>query len=206
MAELRSDFIDTKNIDTSKNWDKWTNAMSHNRKLHRINRGIYLKSFGKFLLDRGFTHIVVSYEGSGDCGDCFWAEGFKDDEWSDLMKHIKSKGYGSVSEQLGYSADISDGKNRQKEVRELFNTYKHLNPEWKPDNSNNMDALEYVLSNMVSYDWYNNEGGCGEVIWDLKKERIDVEGQQYYHGSYECSEVYDLNGKEPKTRYRDGGH
>ena len=30
------------------------------------------------------------------------------------------------------------------EVRELFDTYKRLNPEWKPD-EHDMDGLEYLL-------------------------------------------------------------
>ena len=56
---------------------------------------------------------------------------------------------------------------------------------------------------MINYDWYNNEGGQGTVIWDLKKERVKVEGQQNYYGQYDCNETYGLNGEEPKTKYKD---
>ena len=56
---------------------------------------------------------------------------------------------------------------------------------------------------MISYDWYNNDGGQGEVVWDLKKEIIKVEGEQNYQGQYDCHEQYSLNGEEPKTRYKD---
>ena len=199
MAELRTDFID---MDKFKGnfGPEWSDAWRHNDKLKRINRGIMLKAFGLFLLDRGFTHITTSYEGSGDSGDCFFAEGFKDDEYKTAYEN---HGF----EQLGqyHSEDtIDSGKNRQKEVKELFDTYKRLNPEWKPDRD--MDALEHILSAMIGYDWYNNEGGSGTVIWKLKKNKIDVEGYQNYYGSYDCKESYDLDGKEPKVSYRDEGH
>ena len=69
-----------------------------------------------------------------------------------------------------------------------------------------MDALEHILSAMIGYDWYNNEGGSGTVIWNLKRNKIDIEGYQNYYGSYDCKESYDLNGKEPKLSYKDGGH
>ena len=73
--EYRTDFIDTKELKVSD--PKWSEGWHHNRKLKRINRGISLKAFGTFLQDRGYTHITMEYEGSGDSGDCFYAEGFK---------------------------------------------------------------------------------------------------------------------------------
>ena len=89
-------------------------------------------------------------------------------------------------------------------MRELFNTYRKLNPnaEFGRDDY----ELEYILSDMIDYDWYNNEGGEGTIVWNLKKEEIKVDGHQYYHGHYDCTETYALNGKEPKTKYKDGGH
>ena len=204
MAELRTDFIDIDKIDTNKNWNEWSKAYDHNRKIKRINTGIMLEAFGTFLMDRGFTHILVSYEGSGDSGDCYYAEGFKDDEYKDAVANTK---YGTVGEQLGqYHSEnsIDTGKHRQKEVRELCNTYKDLNPEWKP--GRDMDGLDYVLSNLIGYDWYNNEGGQGEVIWHLKRKLIQVDGEQNYHGQYVVKETYHLDGREPKQVYRDTGH
>ena len=34
--ELRTDFIDTNAIDTSKSWDEWSKASRHNSKVRRI--------------------------------------------------------------------------------------------------------------------------------------------------------------------------
>ena len=199
MAELRTDFID---MDKFKGnfGPEWSKAWNHNRKLQRINKGIMLKAFGLFLLDRGFTHITTSYEGSGDSGDCYFAEGFKDDEFKTAYENHGFELLGQYHSQDG----IESGKNRQKEVKELFDTYKRLNPDWKPDRD--MDALEYILSSMIGYDWYNNECGSGTVIWNLKKNKIDVEGYQNYYGSYDCQESYGLDGEEPKLKYRDEGH
>ena len=202
MKELRTDFIDMDKIEGF--GEKWSEAYKHNNKIRNINKGIMLASFGKFLMDRGFAHILVGYEGSGDSGDCFYAEGFKDDEYREALDNTK---YGTVGEQLGQyhsKSKINDGKHRQKEVRELFDTYKRLNPEWKPD-EHDMDGLEYLLAGMIQYDWYNNEGGQGEIIWHLKKEKIQVDGQQNYHGSFDCKEIYHLNGKEPSVKYKDAG-
>lgn len=193
--ELRTDFIDTSEFKF--NDPKWTEGWQHNRKIKRINRGITLKSFGAFLVDRGFTHVLVGYEGSGDSGECYTAEGYKDKEFAEINNQ-----WGLSENFSPYGGkDITDGKNRQAELRELFDTYKKLNPEAEFGKDDN--HLEYVLSNMINYDWYNNEGGQGTVIWDLKKERVKVEGQQNYYGQYDCNETYGLNGEEPKTKYKD---
>ena len=195
MAEYRTDFIDTK--DLSVNDPKWSEGWHHNRKLKRINRGISLKAFGTFLLDRGYTHITMEYEGSGDSGDCFYAEGFKSKKDFDTRGGEYNQG-----ERIGGwgDSDISKGTHNQKELMELFNTYKEYNPEVDFDCNND---LHYLLSSMINYDWYNNEGGQGEVIWNLKKETIKVEGYQNYQGQYECKETYSLNGDEPKNKYKD---
>lgn len=198
MAELRTDFVDIKGLEF--NDPKWNEGWNHNRKLKRINKGIVLKSLGIFFLDRGFTHILVGYEGSGDSGEAFAAEGYKDNEFQEI-----DGAYG-LSENFSPYGDktLSDGKNRQSEVRELFGTYRDLNPHAELGRDDY--ELEYILSDMINYDWYNNEGGGGTVVWDLKKEKIKVEGHQYYHGSYDCEETYSLNGEEPKSKYKDGGH
>ena len=82
-----------------------------------------------------------------------------------------------------------------------YQTYKEYND--KADFGNDGDELHYVLSSMIGYDWYNNDGGRGELIWDLKKEKIFVDGYQYYQGEVECQETYFLDGKEPKTKYKE---
>ena len=196
--EYRTDFIDTKELKV--NDPKWSEGWHHNRKLKRINRGISLKSFGTFLLDRGYTHITIEYEGSGDSGECFCAEGFKSKDDFEARGGDYSQG-----ERIGGWCGldkIEEGTHNQKELSDLFKTYKDYNPDVDFGNADT-DELHYLLSSMISYDWYNNDGGQGEVVWDLKKEIIKVEGEQNYQGQYDCHEQYSLNGEEPKTRYKD---
>tara|TARA_R100000808_G_C2152923_1_gene162692 strand:- start:1517 stop:2113 length:597 start_codon:yes stop_codon:yes gene_type:complete len=195
--ELRTDFVDIKGLEF--NDPKWTEGWHHNRKITRINKGISLKAFGTFLQDRGYTHITLEYEGSGDSGDAFCSEGFKS------KKDFEARGgdYGHGERIGGWygNDDIEKGTRYQKELCDLFKTYKEYNPNAQLGDSDS--DLSGILVSMIDYDWYNNDGGQGEVIWDLKKETIVVEGEQNYQGQYECKETYSLNGKEPKTRYKD---
>ena len=193
--ELRTDFIDTSNIKDF--GDKWREDWNHNHKLKRINRGISLRGLGNFLLDRGFSHITVEYEGSGDSGDTYLSEGFMSKEDFDG----RSGQYSNGEQCTNYGPKPQDGTRYQKKLQELYQTYKEYND--KADFGNDGDELHYVLSSMIGYDWYNNDGGRGELIWDLKKEKIFVDGYQYYQGEVECQETYFLDGKEPKTKYTD---
>ena len=197
MAELRTDFIDTKEL--KYNDPRWTEAWHHNRKIKRINKGISLKAFGTFLQDRGYTHVTLEYEGSGDSGDAYCAEGFKSKK--DFEARGGDYGYGERIGGWCGSTKIEEGTRNQKELCDLFNTYKEYNPDAQLGSSDS--DLSGILVSMIDYDWYNNEGGQGEVIWDLKKETIVVEGEQNYQGQYECKETYGLNGDEPKTKYKD---
>ena len=193
--ELRTDFIDTKGLEF--NDPKWSEAWHHNNKIKRINRGISLRGLGQFLLERGFTHITVEYEGSGDSGDTYLSEGFMSKEDFDG----RAGQYSNGEQCSNYGPDPQDGTRYQKKLQELYKTYKEYNN--KADFGNDGDELHYVLSSMIGYDWYNNDGGRGELIWDLKKEKIFVDGYQYYQGEVECQETYFLDGKEPKTKYTD---
>ena len=198
MSKLRTDFKDTKKVDF--NDPKWTEYWQHNRKITRINKGISLKAFGVFLQDRGYTHITMEYEGSGDSGDSYHAEGFKSKE-----NFNNRSGDYQNSERIGgwNGADsVETGTRNQKELLELFKTYLDHNPD-HGFGKNDSEELRYVLSSMIDYDWYNNDGGQGEVIWNLKRETIKVEGEQNYQGQYDCKESYSLNGEEPKTKYKD---
>ena len=180
---------------------EWEKAWNHNRKVTRIKKGMTLKKFGEFLSDRGYTHVTVEYEGSGDSGECYYAEGFKSYE------EFNNRGdkWGCGERIGGYcGSEIEKGTHNQKELLELFNTYKEYNPlaEFGKQDSEN---LHWVLTSIINYDWYNNEGGQGEVVWYLKKGTIEVNGYQNYRGEYECKETYNVNGKEPKTKYKDIG-
>ena len=192
--QLRTDFIDTTEISTKDNWDEYSKATRHNETIKKVNKGIYLKGFGTFLLDRGFTHLLVSYEGSGDCGDAYLTEGFKDNEFKERSEYS--------SPDIHYKDKIDEGKRYQKELLDLYNTWLKLNP--KVDLGHD-DDLHWVLADLIHYDWYNNEGGSGDVIWHLKSNKIEIDGCQNYYGQYEAKETYKLDGSDPVRKYKDIG-
>ena len=192
--KLRTDFIDMTKLDGSKNWDEYWKASQHNSTIKKINKGIYLRSFGTFLLDRGFTHLLVSYEGSGDCGDAYLTEGFKDNEFKERAEHS--------SPDIHHHEKIDEGKRHQKELLELYSSWLKLNP--KVDLGHDND-LHWVLADLIHYDWYNNEGGSGDVIWHLQKHKIVIDGYQNYYGQYEAKETYKLDGSDPVRKYKDIG-
>ena len=192
--KLRTDFIDTTKISTKDNWGEYWKATRHNETVKKANKGIYLRSFGTFLLDRGFTHLLVSYEGSGDCGDAYLTEGFKDNEFKERAEHS--------SPDIHHHEKIDEGKRHQKELLELYSSWLKLNP--KVDLGHDND-LHWVLADLIHYDWYNNEGGSGDVIWHIKSNKIQVDGYQNYYGQYEAKETYKLDGSDPVRKYKDIG-
>jgi len=56
---------------------------------------------------------------------------------------------------------------------------------------------------LVTHDWYNNEGGQGQVVWDLDKEEFRVEGEQNRYAAVQVKETYYMDGKQPDTWYGD---
>ena len=179
---------------------EWEKAWTHNRKVRRVLKAMSFKSFGIFLLDRGYTHLTTEYEGAGDSGDAFYTEGFK----SKKDFEARSGDYGTGGQRIGGwcgEDDIEKGTRYQKDLRDLYKTYIDLNPD--SGFKNHDDDLAGALISMIDYDWYNNEGGQGEIVWYLKKGIIQVDGEQNYQGQYECSETYSLDGEKPKTRYKD---
>ena len=203
MSELRTDFINTYKLDF--NDPEWTEAWHHNRKLKRINKGITIKALGKFFLENGYKYITVEYEGAGDSGDAYHAEGFTTQEAFD--KRGGDHGWDRSERVHDWGGDgetLEKGTRNQKELVEMFNTYIKLNPE--NGLSSGDDTLHWLLVSFIDYDWYNNEGGQGEVVWNIENETINVDGEQNYQGNYECSEKYSLNGEDPDKKYKDKGH
>ena len=47
------------------------------------------------------------------------------------------------------------------------------------------DFFDEVLREKVTFDWYNNEGGGGDISWDLHKDEITING--YYNVTEEVT-------------------
>ena len=59
--------------------------------------------------------------------------------------------------------------------------------------------LPWMLTDLIQYDWYNNDGGQGRVILDTEKCLVTVEGQQNTRAYFNASETTYLDGSKPNT-------
>lgn len=198
IDELRKDFIDMTKIDSSKSWDKYWKASQHNSMLKKINTGIYLKGFAKFLIMNDYTHISVNYEGSGDSGDAYYAEGYKHDEF----KSVEKADLYNTTTDIWSKKNLHKGTKHQKEIVELFDTWLKNNPEVELGIDKD---LHWILADMITYDWYNNEGGSGNVLWTLCDNTVEINGYQNYYGQTEAWEKFKLDGSDPFKEYKDIG-
>ena len=171
--------------------DKWYEE----RKIARINKAKSLKSLNKYFKDLGYKYIRVWYEGAGDSGECFHAEGWKSEINIEYKSDYQYKPWNHNEEK-----DFDEWKNMDRNQKELSIEYSKYIKE-HPDEKLSSD-LHWFIVDIVDYDWYNNEGGQGEVIWDLEKESITVNGEQNRRSYIECKEEYFLDGSDPKTSYR----
>jgi hypothetical protein len=181
------------------NWDmdKWFKE----RKQKRIQKAKNLKELGIYLKDLGYKYIRVWYEGAGDSGECFHAEGWKgkinlkpfglnyeDDYQTKAWNHSKEENF---DENKNFTRN-------QVQLQKEYNKFKTEHPDMKID-----PELHWELVNLIDYDWYNNEGGQGQVIWDLEKENIQIDGQQNVYSCRDTNEKYYLNGDDPEYGYGD---
>ena len=45
--------------------------------------------------------------------------------------------------------------------------------------NDHVDAfLEWMLSKHVNFDWYNNDGGGGDIVWDIHNDKVTINGYQ----------------------------
>ena len=56
------------------------------------------------------------------------------------------------------------------------------------------DELGWALVETIDYDWYNNEGGQGDVIWYLEEGKIVVDGQQNCQAHWNMKETRFVDG------------
>ena len=140
-----------------------------------------------FLNEKGYKFIRVFYEGAGDSGEAYTAEGYKSKEEYDkfLDEHYES------TEEWGQKDDgkwgvIDEWKNNnrgQRQLRKDFNEY------YKSIGETGPDDISWMLTEAIEYDWYNNEGGGGNIVLDIEKGELITNGYQYYHDTHEVKEI-----------------
>tara|TARA_R110002020_G_scaffold55591_6_gene154098 strand:+ start:3249 stop:3845 length:597 start_codon:yes stop_codon:yes gene_type:complete len=182
---------------------EWVKDWTEKRVEKRMSYASSMKDLRIFLKDLGYKYIRVWYEGAGDSGEAFHAEGWKkeidteskDDNgyYPDTYQH---KPWNHAKKD---DFDEWEGMNRnQKELEEHYRLFKKSYPL-----KNLQDELRYQLVDMINYDWYNNEGGQGELVWDLNEGTFVCNGQQNRYACVDVTEKYYEDGRTPVNTYGD---
>ena len=164
-----------------------------------------LQPLGVFLKEMGYHYIVVHYDGAGDSGDCQLAEGYKD-----TSSFNARKTYGEWVE----TKDWKDGKGTDIPMEEwkcganqdkIIKYVKAYNESCVGDMPK-IDDIAWALVQTIDYDWYNNEGGQGCVIWYIDEGKIVTEGEQNTRGCWDMKETRFVDGSESIIKYDENPH
>ena len=182
---------------------EWVEDWMHKRKVHRMSKAQSLKDLAAYLKELGYKYIRVWYEGAGDSGECFEAEGWKKEINLEKKDHrgcwpdvYECKPWNHNKEE-----DFDEWKGMTRNQKDLEKSYELFRKN-HPD-QNLQSELHWELVELVDYDWYNNEGGQGEVVWDLEKEKFRVDGQQNRYAAVDVKETYFMDGKQPEVWHGD---
>ncbi len=163
-----------------------------------------LEGFRQFMLKKGFKYLVVYYEGGGDSGECYEMEGYKtiksfkenDDTGSEYISFRDWEN----KDKNGKPIVIPEDDAYKKGTKGQYNVFKALK-QWKKKTGEDIDA--WKITELIDYDWYNNDGGSGRVIFDLKKGEINIIGYQYTQAYYDITEKLYTDGKPGEYYYGD---
>jgi len=183
--------------------EEWVKNWIEERRAKRISKAQSLKDLAAYLKDLGYKYIRVWYEGAGDSGECFEAEGWKKEinlESKDGNGYYPDT-YQSKPWNHNKEEDFDEWKGMTRHQRDLDKSYTLFNKNHPDQNLNS--ELHWELVDLVDYDWYNNEGGQGEVVWDLEKEQFRVDGQQNRYAAVDVKETYFMDGKQPEVWHGD---
>lgn len=169
-----------------KDMTDWEKEYQDRERIRRHKANTYLSGLREILMKEGFKSIVVHYEGCGDSGEAFDAEGFKDISENDDRK-CGHEYINQYSDDRMTRIPIDEWKctRFQHIIRKIEDNYAKA--------ASYKEELVYLLTDMIDYDWYNNEGGSGKVIWRLEENKLEVDGCQYYQSEEPMTDVIDLN-------------
>ena len=170
-------------------YEKWQREAEEKRK----KKAESLIDISKFLNKCGYKYIVAQYQGAGDSGESFESEGYKTDkdfkascfdggEWIKKSDWVDGKSIPIPKDKWKWSR-------QQIEVQNCMDKYNALN--------DTKHELEYLLSDLIGYDWYNNEGGQGRVVLDTTKNIVYVEGEQNTSAHIEVESTRYLDDSKP---------
>ena len=171
--------------------DSWEDY-EKKQKIIRNARAKKLIHLGDALIKEGYTHLVLHYQGCGDSGDYAELQGYKSEE--DFFKRGNEEEYVK-------RYDWTDGKSTPLPENEIIATHNQkelrvFEEKYNKKNNTTHDIAE-EMGDQITYDWYNNEGGQGRVIWDLKTKCIFVDGEQNTNAHVEVTSSTWIDGSKP---------
>ena len=169
--------------------DKWHREAEEKRK----KKAESLLKIAEFLNKCGYKYIVVQYQGCGDEGESMESEGYKTDNdfkesQYDGGEYIKDSDW-IDGRSVPLPKDKWEWSRQQIEVRNCMKEYNQLH--------NTNIELNYMISDLIGYDWYNNEGGQGRIILDTVKKILYVEGQMNTNAHVEIESTRYLDNSKP---------
>lgn len=117
------------------------------------------------------NHIIeAEYSGSGDCGDI---NGFsivpRNHECNNICKWNAHTLTEFLKEEFNYEDSVR--VRRENRLNNIF------------------ENLQENIYSILTYDWYNNEGGQGTVKLDIDNLKIDIDGSYNVQHEFDCSEA-----------------
>ena len=168
---------------------KWEREAEEKRK----KKAESLIEISKFLNKCGYKYIVVQYHGYGDEGESMESEGyktnvdFKASEY-DGGEYIKTSDW-IDGKSVPRPKDKWEWTRQQVEVKNCMKKYNQVR--------NTSIELNYMISDLIGYDWYNDEGGQGRVILDTTNKTLYVEGQLNTNAHIEIESTRYLDNSKP---------
>ena len=169
--------------------EKWEREREEKRK----DKARELIEISKFLKKCGYKYIVTQYQGCGDSGEAMESEGYKtkkdfDKSYYDGCEYIKKTDWVD-GKSIPIPKDKWKWSRNQIEVQNCMDKYNAC--------FGTKIELEYLLADLIGYDWYNNEGGQGRVVLDITKNIVYVEGEQNTNAHIEVESKRYLDDSKP---------
>ena len=169
--------------------EKWEKEEEEKRK----KKAKSLVEIAGFLKKAGYKYIVVQYQGCGDEGEAFESEGYKTvkafkESCFDGGEYVKKSDWVD-GKSIPRPKDKWEWSRQQIEVQDCMKKYNNMH-------DTNLE-LNYIISDLIGYDWYNGEGGQGRVILDTTKKTVHVEGQQNTNAHIEVESKRYLDNSKP---------
>jgi hypothetical protein len=141
-----------------------------------------LQSLAPMVLKLGIQTIWVTYSGSGDSGQLDEVQACAEKcSVEDDLGMIESE---DLSSKLEYSLITEEQKNQINEVLSYV------------DSDDLAESIGYMLLEFTPDGYEINEGGQGEVLWNVSENNIEVEHGSNYIEVNHTTYNYDMEGKE----------